>query len=72
MNWISALWAKHGTKLLGFGGIVLGSISLIDHETMDIIGHTFGPVWGPRVTHGLAIFGGLATAYRGFANSQPK
>jgi hypothetical protein len=66
------LWVQHGTKILGAGGVVLSSLSLIDHETLQLIESTFGPVYGPRVTHGLAIFGGVMTAYRGFKNSQPK
>ena len=70
MNWLKSLWTENGTKVLGFGGAILGSLSLLDHETLDIIGQTFGPLWGPRVTHGLAIFGGFMTAYRGFTNSR--
>lgn len=73
-TWLKTKWAffwkLNGTKLLGFGGMILGFLSLIDLETVNVIGSTFGPVWGPRVTHGFAIFGGLMTAYRGFKNSQ--
>lgn len=67
---LKAIWSQHGTKVLGFGGMVLSTLSLLDHETIDIIGSTFGPVWGPRVTHGLAIFGGVMTVQRGRHNSQ--
>ena len=70
MNWLMQKWRESGTKILGFGGVILGSLSLLDHETIDVIGQTFGPTWGPRVTHGLAIAGGVATAYRGFTNSR--
>ena len=69
---LKAIWVHHGTKALGFGGMLLSSLSLIDHETLKLIETTFGPLYGPRITHGLAIFGGFMTAYRGFKNSQPK
>lgn len=69
---LKAIWGQHGTKLLGAGGMVLSTLSLLDHETINLIGTTFGPAWGPRVTHGLAILGGVMTVRRGMANSQPK
>lgn len=69
---IKYLWTKHGTKLIGFGTSVVGALSLLDHETMDIIGKVFGPQGGPRVTRGILLIAGLGTAYRGFKNSQPK
>jgi hypothetical protein len=72
MTWLRAQWAANGTKILGVGGVILSSLSLLDHETLQLIESTFGPVYGPRVTHGLAILGGIMTAYRGFKNSQPK
>lgn len=69
---LKAIWSNHGTKVLGFGGMVLSTLSLLDHETINLIGVTFGPLWGPRVTHGLAVLGGVMTVRRGMANSQPK
>ena len=66
---LKAIWTNHGTKVLGFGGMLLSTLSLIDHETLQIIESTFGPVYGPRVTHSIAIIGGVMTAYRGFTNS---
>ena len=67
---LKAIWSNHGTKVLGFGGMLLSTLSLLDHETINVIGSTFGPIWGPRVTHGLAILGGVMTVRRGMKNSQ--
>jgi hypothetical protein len=70
VNWLRAQWQLNGTKLLGYGGAIISMLTLIDHETIDMIGQTFGPVYGPRVTHALALAGSLATAYRGYENSK--
>ena len=48
----------------------MGALSYLDHETVQIIERTVGPKYGPPVSHGLIILGGLATAYRGFTNSR--
>ncbi len=70
---LKAIWAGHGTKLSGFGMSVLGTLTLLDHETIDLIGQTLGPDWGPRLKHGILIIGGLMVARRGYTNSsQPK
>lgn len=50
--------------------MVLSTLSLLDHETINLIGTIFGPLWGPRVTHSLAILGGVMTVRRGMKNSQ--
>jgi hypothetical protein len=71
-EWRRGLWAQHGTKVIGYAGAALSTLSLLDHETIDLIGSTCGPVWGPRVTHGLAIFGGVMTVRRGRQNSRPQ
>jgi hypothetical protein len=68
---LKAIWTHHGTKVLGFGGAVLSTLSLIDRETINVIGETFGPKYGPVITHGFTIVGGLGVAYRGFKNSRP-
>jgi uncharacterized membrane protein YuzA (DUF378 family) len=66
------LWKNHGTKIIGFATSLIGALALIDHETLDLIGQVFGPKGGPIVTRGILIISGLATAYRGYENSQPK
>lgn len=70
MTWLSRQWQASGTKMLGYGGALISILTLLDHETIDMIGQTFGPVYGPRVTHALALAGSLATAYRGYENSK--
>jgi hypothetical protein len=67
-----SLWSQHGTKLIGFTTSVIGALAVLDHETLDLIGQAFGPKGGPRITRGILIVSGLATAYRGYRNSQPK
>lgn len=66
------LWKNHGTKLIGFATSAIGALALLDHETLNLIGQAFGDKGGPRVTRGILIIAGLATAYRGYQNSQPK
>jgi hypothetical protein len=62
-------WTVHGTKILGFGTSIAGTIALLDHETMDVIGKMFGPTWEPRIVRGLMALAGLIVARRGFKNS---
>jgi hypothetical protein len=71
-KWCQAVWGAHGTKISGFAMAAVGTLTLLDHETIDLIGETLGPAWGPRVKHGILIVGGLVVARRGFSNSQPK
>jgi hypothetical protein len=66
------LWTHHGTKVLGFGSTILGSISLLDATTLHLIEQTLGPHRGHQVSSALMIVGGIGTAFRGFTNSQPK
>ncbi len=70
MGLLRDLWDRHGTKILGAGGIFLSTISLIDQETVHLVADLFGPLWAPRITHGFAIFGGILTAFRGVANTR--
>jgi hypothetical protein len=69
---IKNAWLLHGTKILGFGSTVLGAISMIDATTTHLIEEVLGPHRGHQVASGLMVIGGIATAYRGFKNSQPK
>ena len=69
---LKTIWALHGTKVLGFAGSLIGTISLIDSTTVHLIEEFFGPHCGHQVASALMIIGGLATAWRGFQNSQPK
>ena len=64
-------WAKHGTKILGFGSAAVGGLAYIDHETVQLIETTLGPTWGPRFSHAILITAGLMVARRGFRNSNP-
>jgi hypothetical protein len=59
-------WTNHGTKILGFGTALITAVSYIDEKTVNIIQTTLGDAWA----HGILIVSGLATAYRGFVNSQ--
>jgi hypothetical protein len=70
VKWLSNLWATHGTKILGFGGTLLGAISMIDATTTHLIEEVLGPHRGHQVASALMVVGGIATAYRGFKNSQ--
>ena len=70
MNWLKAIWLNHGTKVIGFGGTILGAISMIDATTVHLIEGTLGAHWGHRVSAGLLIMGGIGTAVRGFNNSK--
>ena len=72
MNLLKLWWQEHGTKILGFGGTVVGAISMVDATTVHLIEQTFGAHWGHRIASGLMIVGGIATAWRGFTNSKPK
>lgn len=69
---LMTIWKSHGTKVIGFATSLIGALTLIDHETLDLIGQTCGPKGGPRVTRAILLIAGLATAYRGYRNSQPK
>jgi hypothetical protein len=69
MNWLKNLWKSHGTKVTGFATAALGALTYVDHETLNLIQGTFGPKYGPHVTHGILVASGLLTAYRGFSNS---
>lgn len=65
-KWFADWWAAHGTKILGFGGAIVSTLSLIDHETIQLIEGTIGSFWA----HIITIIGSLTVAYRGFKNSQ--
>jgi hypothetical protein len=65
MNKLLGYWNDHGTKILGFAQITLAVLS------------TSTDVFTPHVLKLLVLASGLATAYRGFSNSnaiaaQPK
>jgi len=64
------LWKDHGTKIIGFGSTVIGSLSMLDATTIHIIEKTLGEHWGHRVSAGLLIVGGFGTAVRGFTNTK--
>ena len=68
--WWKDLWAKHGTKIIGFGGTILGAISMLDATTIHLIERTLGEHWGHRVASALMIIGGIGTAVRGFTNTR--
>jgi hypothetical protein len=70
VKWLSNLWQAHGTKILGLGGTLLGAISMIDATTTHLIEEVLGPHRGHQVASVLMVIGGIATAYRGFKNSQ--
>jgi hypothetical protein len=70
MNWIQQYWKDHGTKISGFVLSIIGTLTLRDHETLDLIGQALGPVWGVRAKQGVLILGGLMVARRGFTNTQ--
>jgi len=72
MKSIQTFFHNHATKVIGFCTAAIGALALLDHETLDLIGQVFGPKGGPIVTRGILIISGLATAYRGYENSQPK
>lgn len=63
-------WGSHGTKIVGFGTSIAGTLALLDHETMNVIGNMFGPVWEPRVVRALMALAGLIVARRGFMNTR--
>lgn len=72
-SWVQSVkltWANHGTKILGFGAVIVGTLASLDHEFLHTIGETFGPAWGPRIIHWMMIIGGFATSYRGFSNQK--
>jgi len=62
---VKSWWVAHGTKILGFWTALVGAVAYIDEKTVNLIQTTLGDVWA----HGILIFSGLATAYRGFKNS---
>ena len=67
---ITDLWHKHGTKVIGYGSAVVGAITWLDHETVNEIGAFLGPTHGPSVVHGILVASGLVTAYRGHVNTR--
>ena len=69
-EWLAQLWKNHGTKVIGFGTAILGSISFLDATTAHLIEQALGPHWGHIVSSALLIIGGLGTAYRGFSNTR--
>jgi len=71
ISWLKGMWGHHGTKLIGAGTTLLGTLSLLDATTVHYIADTFGEHRGHQVTAALMMLGGLGTAYRGFTNSQP-
>jgi len=66
---LSAIWAGHGTKISGFLLSIIGTLTLLDHETVDLIGQVLGPLWGVRFKQAIVIIGGLMVARRGYTNS---
>ena len=63
-------WKNHGTKILGYGGTLLGVLSMLDATTLNLIKTTLGPKWGPLVYGALMILGGVMVAKRGYTNSR--
>lgn len=68
---IKMLWHLHGTKVIGFGAAVVGTLEVIDQATVQLIQSFFGPHWGPYVGKAILIFSGLMAARRGYRNSNP-
>jgi hypothetical protein len=66
---LRAWWKDHGTKILGYGGTLIGSLSMLDAATLNLIKTTLGPKWGPLVYGALMILGGIMVAKRGYTNS---
>jgi hypothetical protein len=58
MNALLNFLRSHGTKVLGFAQVTLGVLSTVDG------------IFSPREVKLLLIAGGLATAWRGYFNSQ--
>ena len=70
MNPLRQFWQNHGTKVIGFGTALLGTLSMIDATTVHLIEQLLGEHWGHRVSAALLILGGVGTAWRGFTNSR--
>jgi hypothetical protein len=68
IRWVQT-YRHHGTKILGFFGAALGTLELIDVNTVDLIAKQFGATWAHNIRIGLMILIGLGTAYRGYTNS---
>lgn len=62
-----AYWASHGTKVLGFGSAVVGTLEFVDQATVQLISSI--PHIGPYLGKGILISSGLMVARRGFTNS---
>lgn len=69
-NLLKQWWKDHGTKILGFGSMVLGAVEMLDAHTIQIVQSTLGPRWGAIVSGALQIVAGFAVAQRGFLNSK--
>ena len=65
-----ALWNAHGTRMIGVAAAAIGALSLLDKTTIDRLGSMFGPKYEPIVVRGILTIVGVATAYRGWKNSQ--
>jgi hypothetical protein len=69
MNFLQKWWTLHGTKILGYGSAAIATVEYIDQKTVQLVETTFGPKYGPMLSHGILLISGLLTAKRGFVNS---
>jgi hypothetical protein len=72
MNFLKWIWVNHIQKLSGYLMAAVGALEYIDTQTIQLIGQTLGPKWGPIVSRGIQVSAGLMVAIRAHqAKGQP-
>ncbi len=69
-NLLKQWWADHGTKILGYGSMIVGMLEVLDAHTVQVIQSVFGPKYGPIVSGVIQVLSGIAVARRGVINSR--
>lgn len=62
--WLSNFYRGYIQTAMGFVEMGFGLLEYIDMNTVNLIGTTLGPKWGPIVSKGIQISAGIMTAYR--------
>jgi hypothetical protein len=70
-TWFQWLWENHIQKVAGYAMAGIGALEYLDQQTIQLIGASLGPKWGPVVSRGIQVAAGLTVAIRAHQSRKP-